>query len=63
MGYRIKEIREGKRLSQEELAKISGVSRVTISNLENNTDRSTMTSTLIKIANALEVTVDQIFLP
>lgn len=62
MGYRIKEIRELKKMSQEELAQKSGVSRTTISNLENDTDRTTMISTLQKIARALGVTVDQIFL-
>lgn len=62
MGYRIREIREQQKMSQEELAQKSGVSRTTISNLENNTDRTTMISTLQKIARALGVSVDQIFL-
>ena len=62
MGYRIKEIREQKKMSQEELSQKSGVSRTTISNLENNVDRTTMISTLQKLARALDVTVDQIFL-
>ncbi len=62
MGYRIREIREQQKMSQEELALKSGVSRTTISNLENDTDRTTMISTLQKIARALGVTVDQIFL-
>lgn len=62
MGYRIKDIREQLRMSQEELSEKSGVSRTTISNLENNAAKTAMTSTLLKIANALGVTVDQIFL-
>ncbi len=61
MGYLIKEIREQKNMSQEELSRKSGVSRTTISNLENNSMKTAMTSTLLKIANALGVTVDQIF--
>lgn len=63
MGYKIRDIREQKKMSQEELSQKSGVSRTTISNLENNIDKTAMTSTLVKIANALGVTVDQIFLP
>lgn len=61
MGYLIKNIREQKNMSQEELSQRSGVSRTTISNLENNSMKTAMTSTLLKIANALGVTVDQIF--
>lgn len=61
MGYRIKEMREAKKMTQEELAEKSGVSRGTISALENGTMRSTMSKTLIALARALETTVDQIF--
>lgn len=62
MGYRIKEIREQINMSQQELIKRSGISRGTISALENGTMRATTTKTLVAIANALGVTVDQIFL-
>ncbi len=61
MGYKIKEVREAKKMSQEELAEKSGISRVTISGLENGTERITTTKTLMKLAEALETTVDQIF--
>lgn len=61
MEYRIKEIREKKGITQEELAKLSGVSRGTIAALENETARTTTTKTLLKIANALGTTVDYIF--
>jgi transcriptional regulator with XRE-family HTH domain len=61
MGFRIKEIREARNMSQEELARKSGVSRVTISGIENGATRATTTTTLIKLASALGVTVDQIF--
>lgn len=61
MGYRIKEVREEKRMTQEELAAKSGISRTTISGLENGTARSVSTKTLLKIAAALETTVDCIF--
>lgn len=61
MGYRIKEVREERGMTQEELEKKSGVSRVTISGLENGTTRNTTTGTLLKIANALDTTIDRIF--
>jgi len=61
MEYRIKELREKSGLSQEELATKSGVSRATISNLENGSSRATSTKTLNKIAQALGTTVDHIF--
>lgn len=61
MGYKIKEMREAKDMTQEELAEKSGVSRVTISGLENGTERNTTSKTLVKIARALDCTVEQIF--
>lgn len=61
MGYKIKKIRESKKMSQEELSEKSGVCRTTISNLENNVERNTSTKTLYKIAQALETTVDRLF--
>lgn len=61
MGYKIKEVREEMRMTQEELAEKSGISRTTISALENGTMRATTTKTLIQIAQALETTVDRIF--
>lgn len=63
MGYRIKEVREALSMTQEELAEKSGVSRGTISALENGTTRTTTTKTLVLIASALNTTVDRIFLP
>ena len=61
MGYKIKEIREEKRMTQEELALKSGVSRQTISNLENNKSSSTTSKVLCSIARALGVSVSEIF--
>lgn len=61
MGYKIKEKRKEKRMTQAELAAKSGVSRVTISGLENGTLRATSSTTLLKLARALDTTVDQIF--
>lgn len=61
MGNKIKETREALKMTQEELAEKSGVSRTTISALENGTDRATSTKTLIKLARAMNTTVDTIF--
>ena len=61
MSYKIKEVRELKNLTQEELAEKSGVSRGTISALENGVMRCTTTKTLVKLANALETTIERIF--
>lgn len=61
MGYKIKEYREAVNMTQEELSTASGVSRGTISALENGSERTTTMKTLLKIARALGVTVDQIF--
>lgn len=61
MGYKIKELRQEKHMTQEQLAEKSGVSRTIIVMLESDSSRSTSTKTLVKLANALEVTVDKIF--
>lgn len=62
MGYRIKELRESMNMTQAELSEKSGISRGTISALESNTMRETTTKTLLKIAKALDSTVDQLFI-
>ena len=61
MGYKIKELREAMKMTQEELAEKSGVSRGTISALKNGIDRTTTSKTLVKLAQALDTTVDRIF--
>lgn len=61
MEYRVKEIREELGLSQENLAKKSGVSRTIISGLESGTIKETSTKTLSKIADALNKKVSDIF--
>lgn len=61
MENRLKEIREKQGISQEELAEISGISRTTISELENGKKQVTTNITLEKIANALGKKVSNIF--
>lgn len=63
MEYKIKELREKRRLSQDELAVLSGVSRPTISRLESAEDVETTTGTLEKLAKALGVSIRTLFLP
>lgn len=60
MGYKIKELREKKNMTQEELAEKSGVSRTIISSLENGSPNTT-SKTLVRIARALEVSIDKLF--
>ena len=61
MGFKLREVREAKGMSQEELEKTSGVSRQTISSIENEKSTNVMSGTLIALARALGVTVDEIF--
>lgn len=61
MGYRIKEIREAKKMSQSELAEKSGVSRGIIWALESDAETVTTTKTLAKIACALDTTISDLF--
>lgn len=61
MGYRLKEIREEKGISQEKLEELSGISRQTISAIENNDDYQAKVGTLMALAKALETTVDNLF--
>lgn len=62
MGGKLKDYRSAKKISQEELASLSGVSRQTISAIENNGAESATTKTLAKIAQALGTTVSELFL-
>lgn len=60
---KLKELREKKGWSQEDLSKISQVSRVTISNLETGKQRNITSDTLIKLSSALEEPLDTFLLP
>lgn len=61
MGYKIRDLRENRHMTQEELSEKSGVSRATISSLENGSSRATTTKTLMNIAKALGVTIEALF--
>lgn len=61
MGYKIKEARERMRMTQTELSEKSGVSRTTIWALETGSSRETTTKTLVNIAKALGMSVEDLF--
>lgn len=61
MKNRLKEAREEKGMSQEELAKKSTVSRTTISELETGKAEVVTNITLEKIAKALDEKISDIF--
>lgn len=63
MGYRIKERREELKMTQETLAQKSGISRVAISLIENGKITNVSSKTLLALATALGVRLDEIFLP
>ena len=60
MKFNLQKIRANKGFTQEELARKSGVGRVTISRLETGELKETTAGTLIKLAKALKVTVDDL---
>ena len=61
MGYKIRECREEMGISQEELAKRAKISRTTLSGLESGAIKTTTTDTSLKIAEALNKKVTDIF--
>lgn len=61
MTYKVKEVRESKGMTQTELAEKSGISRGTICALEGGQKMSVNTNTLIRIADALGVSMDALY--
>lgn len=58
---KLKQMRETRGMSQEELSEKSGVSRTIISKLENDNDVCTTTKTLLALATALNCQITDIF--
>ncbi len=61
MGSRIKEIRMEKGMTQEKLAKETGLSRAIICMIENDENHNAKSGTLKKIAAALGVSLGELF--
>ena len=61
ISQKVKYFRKQNKMSQEELAEKSGISRGTIVALEAGTERVTTTKTLVALAAAMNVSIDQIF--
>lgn len=59
---RLKEFRELHGISQEELSERSGLSRTTISKIENNEEINVNIKTVAKIAAVFDVAPSEIFL-
>lgn len=59
--FDIKAKREAKQMSQEELARVAGISRTTLSRMETNEDTVANSTTLSKIAEALDCPVASLF--
>lgn len=58
----LRKVREKANMTQEELEKASGVSRVTISNIERGVSQDIKINTMLALANALNEKVENIFL-
>ena len=58
MGQKIRDRRKSMKMSQEDLAKRSNLSRARISAIENGKCRDILVSTLTTIASALDTTVE-----
>ena len=59
---RLKELREERGMSQEKLSELSGLSRTTLSKIENNEEVNVNTRTIAKLAEVFNVKPSEIFL-
>lgn len=59
---RLKKLREERGISQEKLSELSGISRTTLSKIENNEEVSVNTRTIVKLADVFDVNPSDIFL-
>lgn len=62
LGDRLRVCRAKLRMSQEQLSEASGVSRQTIAKIETGAIKSSTSATIIKLAKALDVPLDSLFL-
>ncbi|KMT21568.1 helix-turn-helix domain-containing protein [Clostridium cylindrosporum] len=61
IGEKLKHAREEKKLTLKSLADISGVGQSTISDIENGLSKNPRRDTLNKLANALDVSISDLF--
>jgi transcriptional regulator with XRE-family HTH domain len=59
LGENVRQLREGRGLTQEQIAKIAGIPRATWSNLESGSANPTL-AVLIKVANALQTRLEEL---
>jgi len=59
---RLKELRTERGISQEKLVEMTGISRATLSKIENNEEVNVNTRTIAKLAEAFGVKPSDIFL-
>lgn len=63
IGKTIKQIREERNLSQRELSKMSGVTYSALTKIETGIIRSPRIEVIAKLAQALEITIDELVNP
>lgn len=63
MALNLRAVREARGVTQADLSRRSGISRQTIIALENDDTYNVTSKTLVALADALEVTVQDLFLP
>lgn len=56
----LKELRESKGISRYKLAKLTGLNESTLQNIENSNDPNPTFKVLCKIADALDITLDEL---
>ena len=62
LGNNIRQLREARRMSQEQIAQIAGIPRPTWSNLESGSSNPTL-SILLRVAGALQVPLEELIGP
>lgn len=62
MQTRIKEVRESKGITQEQLSAMANVSRTVLSQLENGSRPVVKSDTMLKISDALQTPIEELFL-
>src|SRR5688572_27677565 len=62
LGTNVRHLREARRMSQEQIARIAGIPRPTWSNIESGASNPTLT-VLIKVSNALQVPLEELIGP